>query len=191
MPPILNPGPIADVTRDEIEVLIARAAMGERAAFSDLYAHTSAKLLGICLRVLKDRAEAEEALQEAYVKIWRHADRYRANGLSPMTWLITIARNTAIDRARRRREAQPGLDAAEAMADAAPGPEAQAIASSERIHLAHCLDELDEGHSEAVRRAYLDGETYAELATRFDVPLNTMRTWLRRSLMKLKECLTR
>ncbi|WP_324755043.1 sigma-70 family RNA polymerase sigma factor [Roseovarius sp. Pro17] len=172
-------------------MLIARTALGERAAFSDLYTHTAAKLFGICLRVLHDRAEAEEAIQEAYVKIWRHADRYRANGLSPMTWLITIARNTAIDRARRRREVQPGLDVAETMADSAPGPEAQAIAASERGHLSACLAELDEGHSEAVRRAYLGGETYAELAARFDVPLNTMRTWLRRSLMKLKECLTR
>lgn len=179
------------VTRDEIEKLIARAAMGDRAAFDDLYAHTSAKLFGICLRVLNDRAEADEALQETFVKIWRHADRYRANGLSPMTWLITIARNTAIDRARKAREAQPGLDAADMVADAAPGPEAQAIAASERSRLAGCLAELDGGHAEAVRRAYLDGETYAELATSFGVPLNTMRTWLRRSLMKLKECLTR
>ncbi|SEK39392.1 RNA polymerase sigma-70 factor, ECF subfamily [Roseovarius nanhaiticus] len=179
------------VTRDEIEALIARAAMGERAAFEGLYTHTSAKLMAICLRVLGDRAEAEEALQESFVKIWRHADRYRANGLSPMTWLITIARNTAIDRARKRREAQPGLDQAETLADATPGPEAQAIASSERTALTACLSELDEANAQAVQRAYLDGETYAELATRFGVPLNTMRTRLRRSLMKLKECLTR
>nr|WP_076533537.1 sigma-70 family RNA polymerase sigma factor [Roseovarius nanhaiticus] len=179
------------MTRDEIEALIARAAMGERAAFEGLYTHTSAKLMAICLRVLGDRAEAEEALQESFVKIWRHADRYRANGLSPMTWLITIARNTAIDRARKRREAQPGLDQAETLADATPGPEAQAIASSERTALTACLSELDEANAQAVQRAYLDGETYAELATRFGVPLNTMRTRLRRSLMKLKECLTR
>ncbi|WP_138934474.1 sigma-70 family RNA polymerase sigma factor [Roseovarius arcticus] len=179
------------MTRDEIETLIARTALGERAAFSSLYEHTSAKLFGICLRVLHDRAEAEEAAQEAYVKIWRHADRYRANGLSPMTWLIAIARNTSIDRARKRREAQPGLDAAEAMADAPPGPEAQAIASSESGQLNACLDELEAGHAGAVRRAYLEGETYAELAAHYDVPLNTMRTWLRRSLLKLRECLTR
>lgn len=179
------------MTRDDIETLIARSALGDRAAFSALYVETSAKLFGICLRVLHDRAEAEEAAQEAYVKIWRYADRYRANGLSPMTWLITIARNTAIDRARKRREAQPGLDAAEAMVDATPGPEAQAISASEQGRLSACLGELDAGHSDAVRRAYLDGETYAELAARAGVPLNTMRTRLRRSLIKLKECLTR
>lgn len=180
-----------NVTRDELEQLIARTAMGERAAFSDLYTRTSAKLFGICLRVLNDPAEAEEAAQEVYVKVWRSADRYRVNGLSPMTWLITIARNTAIDRLRRRREAQPGLDAVETLADGAPGPEAQAVASGERTRLAVCLGELEDTRAEAVRRAYLGGETYADLAARFDVPLNTMRTWLRRSLLKLKECLTR
>ena len=180
------------MTRDEIENLIARAALGERAAFGEIYRHTSAKLFGICLRVLKDHAEAEEALQEAYVKVWRHSDRYRANGLSPMTWLITIARNTAIDRARRARTADDDLgDAAGQVQDAAPGPEAQAIAASERGQLDGCLAELDGRHADAVRRAYLEGETYADLAGRFDIPLNTVRTWLRRSLAKLRECLTR
>ncbi|UXX84035.1 sigma-70 family RNA polymerase sigma factor [Roseovarius pelagicus] len=176
---------------EAIEQQIARVATGDRLAFGALYSQTSAKLFGIALRVLKDRAEAEEVLQEVYVKVWHNANRYRANGLSPMTWLITIARNTAIDRARKRRESQAGLDAAEAMADPTPGPEALAVQSSEREKLAGCFGELEEGRADAVRRAYLEGETYAELATSFDVPLNTMRTWLRRSLMKLKECLTR
>ncbi len=179
------------MTRDDLEQLIARTAMGERAAFADLYTHTSAKLFGICLRVLNDRTEAEEVAQEVYVKIWRRADRYRVNGLSPMTWLITIARNTAIDRLRRRRDAQPGLDVAETLADTAPGPEALVVQSGERAHLASCLGELNANRAEAVRRAYLGGETYADLAAHFDVPLNTMRTWLRRSLKHLKECLTR
>ncbi len=179
------------VTHEDLEQLIARTAMGERAAFADLYAHTSAKLFGICLRVLNDRTEAEEVAQEVYVKVWRRADRYRVNGLSPMTWLITIARNTAIDRLRRRRDAQPGLELAETLADTAPGPEEQVMQSGERAQMAACLGELNANRAEAVRRAYLGGETYADLAAHFDVPLNTMRTWLRRSLLKLKECLTR
>lgn len=179
----------------EIEAMIARVALGDRAAFGALYDATSAKLFGICLRVLDNRAEAEDALQEIYVKVWHNAGRYQVNGLSPMTWLITIARNHAIDRLRMRRRAErrAGGDMAEAadLADAAPGPEALAVAGSERVRIEGCLTELEPDRAAAVRGAYLAGESYADLAARFDVPLNTMRTWLRRSLLRLKECLTR
>ncbi|NVK61194.1 MAG: RNA polymerase subunit sigma, partial [Rhodobacteraceae bacterium] len=82
----------------EIEDLIARTAMGDRAAFRLLYDRTAAKLFGVCLRVLNDRGLAEEALQDVYCKIWARAGQYRVNGFSPMTWLITLARNAAIDR---------------------------------------------------------------------------------------------
>ena len=178
-------------TRDEIERHILRAAQGDRAAFRALYDATSAKLLGIALRVLNDRAEAEDVLQEIYVKIWHNAARYTVNGLSPMTWLITIARNSAVDRLRKRRRTDASDTLDERVADEGAGPEALAVAASERRRLDACMDELPGPRAEAVRRAYLDGETYADLAARFDVPLNTMRTWLRRSLLKLRECLSR
>ena len=178
-------------TPEDIEALLAQVAIGDRAAFRALYGLTSAKLFGICLRVLSDRAEAEDALQEVYVKIWNGAGRYRANGLSPMTWLITVARNHCIDRLRARRAASQGLDDAAEQPDAAPGPEAQAVRASERARLVACLQELPGPRAAAVRLAYLHGETYADLAARFEVPLNTMRTWLRRSLLSLRECLSR
>ena len=147
---------------------------------------------GICLRVLGNRAEAEDALQDVFVKIWRNAERYQVNGLSPMTWLITIARNLSIDRLRARKTAQgAGLEEADDLASASPGPEALAIAASERGQIVDCMAELEADKSDAVRRAYLMGETYQELADRYSVPLNTVRTWLRRSLIKLKECLSR
>ena len=99
----------------EIEDLIARIAMGDRAAFRSLYDRTAAKLFGVCLRVLNDRALAEEALQDVYCKIWARAGQYRVNGFSPMTWLITLARNAAIDRRRKRdageRRKQDPIDA--------------------------------------------------------------------------------
>lgn len=177
-------------TRDEIERLIDACAAGDRAAFADLYRHTSAKLFGTVLRILKSEAETEEAVQEIYIKIWRSAERYRAGGYSPMTWLITIARNHAIDKLRARRATGAGLDEAEALPDARPGPEALAMASSDRTRILDCFGRLPLDRAEAVRRAYLEGETYAELAARFEVPLNTMRTWLRRSLLKLKDCLS-
>jgi RNA polymerase sigma-70 factor (ECF subfamily) len=179
-------------TREDIEAMLARMALGDRAAFAQLYDATSAKLFGIACRVLKDRGEAEEALQEAFLRIWHKADRYQVNGLSPMTWLITVTRNLCIDRLRARGAmAGPMGEAAEIVADPAPGPEAQAVATSERARIDSCLDELEAERARAVRGAYLDGQSYAELAAQHDVPLNTMRTWLRRSLLKLRECLSR
>ncbi|WP_373353760.1 sigma-70 family RNA polymerase sigma factor [Pseudoroseicyclus sp. CXY001] len=177
-------------TREEVEHWIGRCSLGDRDAFSALYDATSAKLFGVILRVLNDRAEAEEVLQEVYLRIWRNAGRYSANGLSPMSWLITIARNRAIDRLRARKSAGGEMDEVADLADAAPGPEAQTIAAGETARLQACLDTLPEGRAEAVRRAYLEGDSYAELAERLSVPLNTIRTWLRRGLIALRECLT-
>lgn len=173
----------------EIERLLARTGMGDRRAFAALYGATSGKLFGLCLRVLSDRAEAEDVMQDAYVKIWHNAARYRADGLSPYAWLLTITRNTAIDRLRARRAVQP-LDLAAELADLSPGPEAAAVAEGEARRIGACLDRLDPDRAEAVRRAYVAGETYDELARRYGVPLNTMRTWLRRSLIRLRECLS-
>ncbi len=176
--------------REEIESLIARVALKDRTAFEALYDRVSAKLFGVCLRVLNKRAAAEDAMQDTFVKIWNNADRYRANGLSPMTWLITIARNTAIDRLRARRKGHqdvdtPGLE----LIAPGPSPEQAAVAASEAARLTDCLDALEENRGAAVRGAYLDGKTYAELAETFEVPLNTMRTWLRRGLQALRACM--
>ena len=174
----------------DVEEMIARVAMGDRAALGALYGATSAKLYAVALRVLEDRHEAEDALQEVYVKVWHNAGRYRVNGLSPMTWLITVARNHAIDRLRARsgRRAAPMEEVAE-LADAGPNPEDQAVASSERGRIEACLKALDPDRADAVRRAYLHGDTYQDLADRYSVPLNTVRTWLRRSLLRLRECM--
>ena len=179
-------------TREDIETLIARCALGERAALGELYEATGAKLFGICLRVLDDRAAAEDVLQEVYVKVWHAADRYAANGLSPISWLATIARNAAIDRRRKRvARREEGGNAIPEMRDRAATPEQAAMAAGEARRIAACMDELDGARRDAVRGAYLDGHSYAELAERAGVPLNTMRTWLRRSLIALRECMAR
>ncbi|MAB07461.1 MAG: RNA polymerase subunit sigma [Rhodobacteraceae bacterium] len=179
----------------EIEDLIARIAMGDRASFRLLYERTSAKLFGVCLRVLDDRALAEEALQDAFCKIWSRAGQYRVNGYSPMTWLITLARNAAIDRRRKRdaaeRRSSAPIEAADLVADPAPGPAQQTQARAEAEALFACMSELPPDRAEMVRRAYLEGATYAELSDASGVKLNTVRTWLRRSLMQLRECLSR
>ena len=179
------------MTAPDITKLIVRTSMKDRAAFDLLYRHTSAKLFGVCLRILMDRAEAEEALQDVYIKIWAKADRFAVSELSPISWLVAIARNHSIDRIRARRRATVELDEATGVVDPTPGPEALTVAAGERARVFSCLDELENDRAAAVKAAYLSGFSYAELAERFGVPLNTMRTWLRRSLMKLRECLER
>lgn len=179
------------MTPQDISKLVVRTSMKDRAAFDLLYRLTSAKLFGVCLRVLNDRSEAEEALQEVFFKIWTKADRFAVSDLSPISWLVAIARNHAIDRIRARRQPSVGMDAALDVADPAPGPEAAALAGDEGERVHRCLEELEQDRAAAVRGAYLKGESYAELAERHGVPLNTMRTWLRRSLIKLRECLER
>ncbi len=178
-------------TRDDVEKMIALVGLGDRAAFSSLYDATSAKLFGVCLRILNDRAEAEDALQDAFVRIWQKAGTYAANGYSPMTWLITLTRNLAIDKLRTRKGGAVDIEEVYDLADSGPTPEAAAVAASEKGQIDGCLDELEPDRAGAVRGAYLEGYSYNELAAQYGVPLNTMRTWLRRSLAKLKDCLTR
>ena len=174
----------------EIADLIARCALRDRGAFRDLYGRTSAKLYGVTLRILKDRSEAEEALQEVYVKIWQRADRYVPGGYSPISWLVAVARNHSLDVLRARKPQSDDIDMALDVADASPDPEQAAANRGERSRIDDCLGQLDGEKADAVRGAYLDGYSYEELSARHSVPLNTMRTWLRRSLMKLRECLS-
>jgi RNA polymerase sigma-70 factor, ECF subfamily len=179
------------MTSQDVTKLIVRVSLRDRVAFDALYRQTSAKLFGVCLRVLSDRNEAEEALQEVYVKIWTKADRFAVSELSPISWLVAIARNHSIDRLRQRRKPTVDLDAALDVADPDPDPETQVVAGAEYGRIQGCMGELEADRAAAVQGAYLKGESYAELAERYKVPLNTMRTWLRRSLLKLRECLER
>jgi RNA polymerase sigma-70 factor (ECF subfamily) len=172
-----------------IEDLISRTALGDRKAFRDLYAHTSAKLYAVCLRVLRNRAEADDALQEIYVKIWRNAATFGPSDYSPNTWLIAIARHHAIDLIRARKPQAEDIDEQYDLRSGDPDPENSAIATDQRRQIDGCLDQLDAPKASAVRGAYLDGLSYEELSQKYNVPLNTMRTWLRRSLANLRECL--
>jgi RNA polymerase sigma-70 factor (ECF subfamily) len=175
---------------DPVADLLARCAAQDRAAFRTLYRDTSAKLMGVLLRILGQRSEAEDALQEVYTRVWLRAGRYDATRGRGMTWLITLARNLAIDRLRARTP-ETGDDGLETAPDSAPRAETRLIAMGEARRMAECFDTLEPDRAEAVRGAYLRGLSYADLAARHGVPLNTMRTWLRRSLLRLKECLDR
>ncbi len=178
-------------SRQDIENWIAKTAMGDRAAFNQLYDATCAKLLGVSLRILKDRAAAEDAMQDSYVKIWKNADRYSANGLSPMTWLITIARNTSIDRLRAGKNMTELGDVYDRIPCDARGPEELAVARSEAERIISCMGELEPKRRDAIEGAYFGGKSYADLADQFEIPLNTMRTWLRRGLQSLRDCMAR
>lgn len=173
---------------DPVAQLIARCAAADRAAFRTLYRDTSAKLMGVLLRMLKERAEAEDVLQEVYTRVWLRAARFDPAKGRGMTWLIAIARNLAIDRLRARPAATSD-DGLETVQDSAPRAETRLIAQGEAQRMADCFGTLEPDRAAAVRGAYLDGLSYVDLAARHAVPLNTMRTWLRRSLLKLKECL--
>ena len=173
----------------EIERLIARVALGDRQAFNALYQATSSKLFSVTMRILNNRAEAEDALQEVYVKVWNRASSFGPGGNSPMAWLVSIARNQSIDLIRQRRGGHVDVEEAFDLADTAPLPDAMTLQKSESREIARCLETLEADRANAVRGAYLDGNSYEELAAHYNVPLNTMRTWLRRSLMKLKDCL--
>lgn len=174
---------------DPIGDLIRATAQADRAAFRSLYDRAGAKLFGVCLRILKDRVEAEDAMQEVFTRVWLNARRFDAARGRGMTWLIAIARNLAIDRLRMRPDHADPSDAAEAVADLRPGPEAIAVARGEARRVADCFDTLEPARADAIRGAYLGGLSYEDLSRRHAVPLNTMRSWLRRGLQKLKECL--
>jgi RNA polymerase sigma factor (sigma-70 family) len=177
-------------TPEALAVLMSRVAAGDRAALRQLYDLTSAKLFGVCLRILSDREEAEDVLQEVYVTIWRRADRFDAARASVMTWTSTIARNRAIDRLRARGPlayAEPIED--HELPDSGLSAEALLEAAGEAGRLHKCLSELDERTRTVIRTAFFGGLTYEALAQRLDTPLGTIKSWIRRGLAKLKGCL--
>jgi RNA polymerase sigma-70 factor (ECF subfamily) len=183
----------ADTRRRELAAALHRVSAGDRAALRLVYAATSAKLFGVLLRILGDRSEAEDVLQDVYLTVWRKAQSFDAALASPITWLVAIARNRAIDRVRAhgRASAPLPIEAASDIADESPSAEERMLSDDERRRLDDCLEELEARQAAAIRSAFLDGLTYEELATRASVPLGTMKSWIRRGLMKLRACLER
>jgi RNA polymerase sigma-70 factor (ECF subfamily) len=177
--------------RARLVAVLQRVAAGERAAFAELYSATSAKLFGACLRILPDRAEAEEVLQEAYLTIWRNAARFDAARASPITWLVTLTRNRAIDRLRGRKVlALESLDIASQIADPAETADLFLERGEEGARLGTCLGRLERQDAVLIRAAFYEGSSYSELATRAALPLGTVKSRIRRALLKLRECLS-
>lgn len=179
------------LTRDELAVLLGEAGRGDRAAFRQVYEATSAKLLGVCLRILSDRQLAEDVLQDTYLTVWRKADSFDASRASPITWLVTIARNRSIDRLRSGAAMRKSTSVDEALGLADDGPSASEMVEQgqEVARLNGCLDQLEDKVRGCIRTAFLEGVTYDALATRENVPLGTMKSWIRRGLLRLRSCL--
>jgi RNA polymerase sigma factor (sigma-70 family) len=180
-----------DANRSLIVAALARIPSGDRAALQTVYRLTSAKLFGACLRILGERSEAEDVLQEVYVTVWHKAVDFDASRASPMSWLIAITRNRAIDRLRSTRQSRrmDPIDAAADVADTAPSADSTMESSQTNARLHGCLDGLASHERAALRGAYFDGNTYEDLAARMNVPLGTMKSWIRRAMIKLKSCL--
>jgi RNA polymerase sigma factor (sigma-70 family) len=183
----------ADDKRATLVSALDAVAKGDRDALRMVYAMTSAKLFGICLRICGERASAEDVLQTVYIKVWERAGRFDAELASPITWLATIARNGAIDW-RRSAAGRAGRDtlpeqAAYFVPDDRPLADEQMVTLEDNSRLDRCLGELEDRTRLCIRSAFFDGSTYADLAERESIPLGTMKSWIRRGLLRLKDCL--
>lgn len=173
-----------------LSVLLRRVAHRDRAAFVQLYQASAAKLYGVALRILSRRELADEAVQEAFLRIWQNAGSFDPNQASPIAWLAAIARHQAIDLKRRRAEriSAASVELDEIGVELKTGGHGFDL-SDVRGRLRECLEQLPADRRSMVVEAYCAGLTREELSERFARPVNTIKTQLRRSLAALKRCL--
>jgi RNA polymerase sigma-70 factor (ECF subfamily) len=181
---------------------LARVPLGDRAAFAALYKASSAHLFGVILRINPDRAQAEDILQEIFVNIWHAAQGFDATRSQPLTWLTSIARNRAIDSLRRRKtevstvstqrasdEDAEDADLLDAMPSDDAGPLELLTQAAQVRQITHCMDRLSAEQKQCVALAYYQGLSHAEVAHHLAQPLGTVKSWVRRALIALKDCL--
>ena len=167
--------------------LLADVARGDKSAFARLYGLTHTKLLGVALRILRDRALAEDVLQETYLKIWRHAASYDPAIASPMTWMATIVRHGAIDALRKRQvEALEAEDKIAAFASNDPDPVDEMHLARLRPKALAAFARLPEHKRRLIMLAYLRDKSRHDLSKRLGIPANTVKTHLRRALQELR-----
>jgi RNA polymerase sigma-70 factor (ECF subfamily) len=180
---------------DDLARWLSRVALGDRQAFEQLYRATSGYLMSIAWRVLQHRDLAEEVLQDAFVKVWHSAGLYDARLGVPMTWLINIVRNRAIDLRRSRSAALMGghgdddAERLDAIAATGAGPEQWLDTAIERIGVQECMGQLTAPQRQALALVYYQGLTHVEVAQALEAPLGTAKAWVRRGLDYLRSCL--
>lgn len=179
-----------------LQALLGRVALQDRGALRKLYDATEGRLLAIVVRMLDDRAAAEDVVQDTFVTVWTRAAQFPALRTSPLAWLTTIARHRAIDVLRRHRPETPlawhdsqGEEHTHDVADESGSPLDHLLERQAEGRLGVCIDHLDAAPRKAVLMAYYEGLTHEELAKRLSKPLGTVKTWIRRSLLHLKDCL--
>lgn len=176
--------------------LVARVALGDRQAFRRLYDATAPSLLGVALRILRDRGRAEDVIQEAFVSVWHRACSYRAAASAPTTWLTAIVRNRALDalRSDARHDADPLVDDEEETMDVEddrPDPLGLLTKAADALAVRACLEAIDGSQRQCLALAYYHGLTHAEMAAHLGSPIGSVKVWLRRGLEKLRRCLDR
>jgi len=183
--------PHDDTEQDKLRELLAASRRADRDAFAELYTLTSSRLFAVALRLMRRRDSAEDVLQEAFVLIWRKADSYRPERGGPLQWMATIVRNCAIDRlraqAREPRDFADWEDGVEALVDPASGDQALPFHLAQTLRT--CLEHLQDSQRTAILLAYYYGLTHDELAAKMNSPLGTIKSWVRRGLLQLKDCL--
>ncbi len=186
-----RPRSSSDAARAALQDAMARLAAGDQAALEEIYRATRVKLFGITLRILGDRKEAEDALQDVYVNLWQRADRYDPSRASPIAWLAAFARNRAVDRLRTGKVRGGAVQVEEAapLPDENPLADALLIDAEQTAQIHKCLGALDARTQGHIRAAFFEGHTYAQLAESAGVPLGTMKSWIRRGLQRLRACL--
>lgn len=178
---------------EHLTQLLAAVAAGDQRAFAELYRSCSAHLFGVLLRILQRRDWAEEALQDCFLKVWQKSETYEAARGTPLTWLSTIARYRALDllRIKRPEVAMPeeGEEPPMTLADPGQNPVDGAIEGEGIGQLQNCLRGLQQEQRRSVLLAYYEGYTHQELAKAMAAPLGTVKSWVRRGLSRLRECL--
>jgi RNA polymerase sigma-70 factor (ECF subfamily) len=180
--------------------MLARVALGDRTAFAALYKAVSGQLLGVILRIQRDRAQAEDVLQEIFVSIWRAAQGFDAARAQPMTWLTSIARNRAIDSLRRSKtevatvsalgdDDDEGPNLVDTLPSDLSGPMEMLSQAAQARAVTHCIGALSAEQQQCVALAYYQGLSHSEVAQHLRQPLGTVKSWVRRALMSLKDCL--
>jgi RNA polymerase sigma-70 factor (ECF subfamily) len=178
---------IADT--DQLRQLLAQCSLGDRRAFETLYRSVGPRLHGVALRFMGRADLAEEVLQESFVRIWHNASRYEAHLSAPLTWMINITRNQAIDQLRKQRERPLSEVEQDALSDESPSAHEQLNSAREAQALNRCLETLDGMQRQSITVAYFHGLSCSELAVHLATPLGTVKSWIRRGLERLRRCL--